>query len=179
VTSILANRENRLMADSPPRLLRIGSRRKRSSRALKSISGIELLHLLKVTGGVPTAGEGLAYHDDLIEGLQRREVGKNLPQPRPIHRTQPDDFPWLSHRTMAQVICDQQRNREKQRRRENTPMPPRTKAGKAAKVKTVLGEFKRGTLHSGSPSGPKVTNRKQAQAIALSEAGQAKPKRKK
>lgn len=36
------------------------------------------------------------------------------------------------------------------------------------KVETVMKEFKRGTLHSGS--GPKVTNRKQAIAIALSEA---------
>lgn len=33
----------------------------------------------------------------------------------------------------------------------------------------VLGKFKRGTLHSGSASGPKVTNRKQAIAIRMSE----------
>lgn len=38
------------------------------------------------------------------------------------------------------------------------------------KVGTVMGEFKRGNLHSGSKTGPKVTNRKQAIAIALSEA---------
>lgn len=37
-----------------------------------------------------------------------------------------------------------------------------------AKVHKVMGEFKRGTLHSGS--GAKVTNPKQAVAIALSEA---------
>src|SRR3990167_2402360 len=36
------------------------------------------------------------------------------------------------------------------------------------KVHAVMGEFKRGTLHSGS--GAKVTTRDQAQAIALSEA---------
>ncbi|QDP65552.1 MAG: hypothetical protein GOVbin152_64 [Prokaryotic dsDNA virus sp.] len=35
------------------------------------------------------------------------------------------------------------------------------------KIKVVMGEFKRGTLKSGS--GEKVTDRKQAQAIALSE----------
>jgi hypothetical protein len=33
----------------------------------------------------------------------------------------------------------------------------------------VLGKFKRGQLHSGSKTGKKVTNRKQAVAIMLSE----------
>lgn len=37
------------------------------------------------------------------------------------------------------------------------------------KVHKVMHEFKHNTLHSGSKSGPKVTNRKQAIAIALSE----------
>jgi hypothetical protein len=43
------------------------------------------------------------------------------------------------------------------------------------KVETVMHEFKRGTLHSGS--GEIVTNRKQAVAIAMSEAGKSKPKK--
>lgn len=38
------------------------------------------------------------------------------------------------------------------------------------KVHTVMGEFKRGQLHSGSKHGPKVKNRKQAVAIALNQA---------
>jgi len=46
-----------------------------------------------------------------------------------------------------------------------------------AKVHTVMGEFKRGALHSGSARGPKVTSRKQAVAIAMSEAGMSKPRR--
>lgn len=45
----------------------------------------------------------------------------------------------------------------------------KTKAAK--KVAKVMGEFKDGTLNSGSPRGPKVKSRKQAIAIALSEAG--------
>jgi len=39
-------------------------------------------------------------------------------------------------------------------------------------------KFKAGHLHSGSKSGPKVTDPKQAQAIALSVSGQSKKKKK-
>lgn len=50
-----------------------------------------------------------------------------------------------------------------------------------AKVHKVMGEFKRKTLHSGSASGPRVKSRKQAIAIAMSEAskvGRRKKRRK-
>ena len=47
-----------------------------------------------------------------------------------------------------------------------------------AKVRTVMHEYKAGTLHSGSKHGPKVTSRKQAIANAMSEAGKSKRKRK-
>lgn len=40
-------------------------------------------------------------------------------------------------------------------------------------IKETLHEFKHGTLHSGSKTGPRVTNRKQAIAIALSQARKA------
>jgi hypothetical protein len=50
---------------------------------------------------------------------------------------------------------------------------PKTKAGKSAKVARTIGEFKEGDLESSS--GEKVTNPKQAVAIALNQTGQSKP----
>lgn len=43
-----------------------------------------------------------------------------------------------------------------------------------SKVAKVMREFSEGALHSGSKKGPKVTNRRQALAIGLSEARRAK-----
>ncbi len=45
---------------------------------------------------------------------------------------------------------------------------------KKRKVSKVMKEYNKGTLRSGSKKGPKVKNRKQAIAIALSEARKRK-----
>ena len=52
--------------------------------------------------------------------------------------------------------------------------PMRTKAQKRAGMHEVMHEFKHGQLHSGSKTGPQVTNRKQAIAIGLSQTGQSR-----
>ena len=48
------------------------------------------------------------------------------------------------------------------------------KAAKKKKVAKVMKEFKAGTLNSGSSTGPVVTNRRQAVAIAMSQAKMTK-----
>ena len=42
-------------------------------------------------------------------------------------------------------------------------------AKKSGKMQKTMGEYKRGTLHSGSKTGPKVKSRKQAIAIGMSQ----------
>jgi hypothetical protein len=54
---------------------------------------------------------------------------------------------------------------------------PNTKQRKAAKVKATMGEFKDGTLHSGK-GGPVVKSRRQAIAIALSQAAKVGKRKK-
>jgi len=48
------------------------------------------------------------------------------------------------------------------------------KKSSSSKVQKVMHEFKTGMLHSGSKKGPVVKSRKQAVAIALSEARKSK-----
>lgn len=56
-------------------------------------------------------------------------------------------------------------------------MAPRSSKKATKKVAKVMHEFKTGTLHSGSKKGPVVKSKKQAIAIAMSEAGMKKRKK--
>jgi len=49
------------------------------------------------------------------------------------------------------------------------PTSPKPAPGVEDKVEATMHEYKEGDLHSGSKTGPKVTNRKQAVAIALNQ----------
>ena len=57
-------------------------------------------------------------------------------------------------------------------------LPTRGQRTAKNKMKKVMGEYKEGTLHSGK-GGPVVKSRDQAIAIAMSEAEQAKKRKKK
>ena len=56
--------------------------------------------------------------------------------------------------------------------------PSAPKKAKQKRVEDELHKFMEGMLHSGSKKGPKVTDRKQAIAIAPSEAGFSKKNKK-
>lgn len=60
--------------------------------------------------------------------------------------------------------------KKKHKKKEEKHKKPYAKTKYAKdKVEKVMHEFKEGDLHSGSKKGPRVKNRKQAIAIALSE----------
>lgn len=53
-------------------------------------------------------------------------------------------------------------------------MSPKPKQKGQRKIKKVMREYKEGELHSGSKKGPLIKNKKQALAVAFSEASRTK-----
>lgn len=68
----------------------------------------------------------------------------------------------------------QDKKHKKPKKQEHKEAPKGDVAGH--KIKKVMTEFGEGKLHSGSKKGPQVTNKRQALAIAISEARKAKKK---
>lgn len=130
-----------------------------------------------------------------IEGPERYAKRRNRPDPwRDSERMRPEEEEGPDFSEHDQAEADEALMHEPPlppppRRR----LPPRQKdsAGNfryadeeastrdkgEGKVGKVMGEFKRGELHSGSKHGPKVTSREQAVAIAMSEAGKSRKSR--
>ncbi len=75
---------------------------------------------------------------------------------------------WHDHR---QRLHDHHNKKHTDEHGRHTPAKSKAALGKVHKV---MHEFKHHELHSGSKHGPKVHNRKQAVAIALSEARRGK-----
>lgn len=76
---------------------------------------------------------------------------------------------------LMKSIKDAHKDKHPKKKHKKAPKNPKTKYAKS-KTEKVMHEFKEGKLHSGSKKGPKVTNPKQAIAIALSEARRGKKK---
>lgn len=105
--------------------------------------------------------------------------GKDAPLTRREDREGPTRIvpPKEQRESAEREQREEQRRREESNQRDSggVERPGLRRAGRpgyadGGKVEKVMGEFKRGTLHSGSPKGPRVTSRKQATAIAMSEA---------
>lgn len=81
-----------------------------------------------------------------------------------------------SRRALREAI-ESEGKRSMKKKKKGMKSKTRKIGKKENKVEKVMHEFKEGTLHSGSKKGPKVRSRKQAVAIALSEARKKKRKR--
>lgn len=68
--------------------------------------------------------------------------------------------------------CKHEKDKKHEKKKSKTPKGDKAKH----KITKVMREYKHGELHSGSKKGPKVKSRKQAVAIALSEARRGKKK---
>jgi len=79
-----------------------------------------------------------------------------------------------SHHTADRAMKKDEKVHEKIKKMEESPK----KAVRKAKISQTMREFKDNELHSGSKSGPKVTSRSQAIAIALNQAKKIKKKNK-
>jgi hypothetical protein len=102
-------------------------------------------------------------------GIQKKGTSPILKQagsPGPVQSIDPSDFKGSDLPGNFDEVSSKSYDRIK-----------KAKGGMAqGKVKKVMKEFKQGKLHSGSKKGPVVKSRKQAIAIALSEAGKSKKK---
>ena len=71
------------------------------------------------------------------------------------------------------------KKRKDPKKKKESPSHEKNESKKEKKVEKVMREYKSGKLHSGSKKGPQVKSRKQAVAIALSESGQSRKKKRK
>lgn len=116
------------------------------------------------------------HRDELTEAIER--AGGNLMEDREIRLWVLNDEglynDWIASggdpdEDVSQAYIDEHRD-------ELVPAIRQRMKGKSvsrAKIEKVMREYKHGELHSGSKTGPKVKKRKQAIAIALSEASKS------
>ena len=118
-------------------------------------------------------GDIKMFHHEAAEDKELMKALKELILHHDKHRGRKED-------ERHERSESKEEERKEHRHKKKDPKPkPRTKKAKQARVKRVMDEWKMGELHSGSKKGPMVKNRKQAIAIALSEAGVKRKKKRK
>lgn len=136
----------------------------------------------RATGEKYPSREAMVRHESLeTPRMQREEVVKRQVVKAPQNRKRGE--PMIAPKSRGDTLLAQRQQQASPLNsiaQANIPGAAMKKGGSAkasAKIGKVMGEFKAGELHSGSKKGPEVTNKKQAMAIAMSEAKKASSKK--
>jgi len=136
----------------------------------------------RATGEKYPSREAMVRHESLeTPRMQRDEVVKRQVVKAPQNRRRGE--PMIAPKSRGDTLLAQRQQQASPLNaiaQANVPGAAMKKGGSAkasAKIGKVMGEFKAGDLHSGSKKGPEVTNKKQAMAIAMSEAKKASSKK--
>jgi hypothetical protein len=113
---------------------------------------------------------------DVNETPEPAEELESLPEPaEELEFLKEEKAEYKEEKSKNKTALDKVSEKIKKHIKDNVKfVTPSPKFKKGGKVEKVMHEFKSGKLHSGSKKGPVVKSRKQAIAIALSEAKKAK-----
>jgi hypothetical protein len=136
----------------------------------------------RATGEKYPSREAMVRHESLeTPRMQREEVVKRQVVKAPQSRRRGEPMIAPKERGETLLAKRQQQGALGAIAQANTPGQAMMKKGgsakESAKIGKVMNEFKAGDLHSGSKKGPEVTSKKQALAIAMSEAKKASSKK--
>ena len=140
----------------------------------------------RATGEKYPSREAMVRHESLeTPRMQREEVVKRQVVKAPQNRRRGE--PMIAPKSRGDTLLAQRQQQAaplnsiaQAQQVPNIPGAAMKKGGSAkasAKIGKVMGEFKAGDLHSGSKKGPEVSSKKQALAIAMSEAKKASSKK--
>jgi hypothetical protein len=137
----------------------------------------------RATGEKYPSREAMVRHESLeTPRMQREEVVKRQVVKAPQSRRRGE--PMIAPKERGKTLLAQRQQQASPLNaiaQANVPGQAMMKKGGSAKasekIGKVMNEFKAGDLHSGSKKGPEVTNKKQAMAIAMSEAKKASSKK--
>lgn len=109
----------------------------------------------------------------------KKEVAKHKGKKAPMNKREKEHERIEKHHEKEHESLKKYHKKHPEKGEKHHSKKPVKKSIAKNKMKKVMKEFSAGELHSGSKSGPMVTNPKQAVVIAYSEAKKAKKKHKK